>query len=59
MTDEYKALATLTIKDGGQLSQRRIHEIAEWLREQAKGLLKEGHLYNARYRARFLVKDGK
>ncbi len=59
MSDEYKALAVLTIKDAGKLSQRRIHEIAEWLREQAKGLLKEGQLYNPRYRARFSTKDGK
>jgi hypothetical protein len=59
VTTEYKALATLTITDAGKISQRQMHEIADWLRGKAKDLIKEGHLYNPRYRARFLVKNGK
>lgn len=49
-----KTAAIVTIKDASAMSPEGKKEIAEWLRRQAKQLLKEGHNYSGRFTARYL-----
>ncbi len=49
------ALAVLTIREAEIMPIERRKEIAEWLRKQAKGLLKQGSKYTNRFTARFIV----
>ena len=52
-TDGYVTDATLVIHGAGAMSSEGRRILAGWLRQQAKHLLKEGHNYAARFRARY------
>jgi len=51
-----KSAAILTIKKASDMSLRGKKDIAEWLRNQAKNLLKHGKLYSDKFTARYLYK---
>lgn len=52
-----KSAAILTIKEPGLMSARGRRTIAEWLRRQAKMLVKDGDRYTeGRFTARYLYK---
>lgn len=53
---EEKSVAVLTIKDAGKMSAKGRNEIAAWLRHCADSLVKDGHNYSRRFRARYLVR---
>lgn len=46
-------VATLTIHGAGEMTDRQLDEIAEWMRAEARRLKLDGHNYSARFRARF------
>lgn len=50
-----RCCAVLTLKDAGEWSPDGRAMIANWLREQAKGLLKDGKNYAPRFRARYMA----
>lgn len=50
-----KALATLTVKDAGEMSDEERKQIAEWLRLRASDLVLNGYNYSKRFRGRYLV----
>lgn len=39
------------------MSEKGKKNIADWLRKQAKDLIKDGHLYSKSVRIRYLFKD--
>jgi hypothetical protein len=45
--------AVLTIHKASEMTPARRREIAEWLRKEAKDILRGGDEYAARYRARY------
>ena len=49
-----KSIATLTIHDAPDLTDEGRRMIAEWLRKQAKIILKESSNLSKRYTARYL-----
>jgi hypothetical protein len=49
-----KCAASITIHDAADMTPKGKKEIAEWLRKQAKMLLKEGDNYPTRFRASYL-----
>lgn len=49
-----KCAASITIHDAADMSFKGKKEIADWLRKQAKMLLKEGDNYSTRFRASYL-----
>lgn len=49
-----KSAAILTIKDAPNMSAKGKKEIAEWLRRQAKMLIKDGDKYAKNFTARYL-----
>lgn len=50
-----RTLAVLTIHDAGDMSPGRRNFLAEWLRDQAKSIKKDGDNYAKRFRARYIV----
>ena len=46
--------ASLTIWEASQMSDKGKKAIAEWLRQQAKNLLKDGKNYSKRFTARYM-----
>ena len=46
-----KCAATLTIHDTAMMTPSGKKEIAEWLKKQAKMIMKEGSNYSTRFRA--------
>jgi hypothetical protein len=54
MEKEKKCAATLTIHEAAMMTPTGKKEIAEWLRKQAKMLVKEGSNYSTRFRASYL-----
>ena len=56
MADNHqRAVATLTIKDAGEMSDAGRADIAGWLRSQADWIEEQGKDYANRFRARKLV----
>jgi len=51
-----KSAAVLTIKNAGNMSKKGKKNIADWLRKQAKALIKDGHLYSKKIIIRYLYK---
>jgi len=49
-----KVVATFTVKDASRKTPEGRRLIAEWLRHCAKALVKDGHNYMPRFRARYL-----
>jgi hypothetical protein len=49
-----KSAAILTIEDAGKMTTAEKKRIAYWLRQQAKGLIKDGHLYAKKTTIRYL-----
>jgi hypothetical protein len=49
-----KSAAILTIKDAPNMSEKGKKEVAEWLKRQAKMLIKEGDNYAKNFTARYL-----
>jgi hypothetical protein len=52
-----KVAAVLTINRASDMTKKNKNNIADWLRKQAKALIKDGHLYSKRIRIRYLYKD--
>jgi hypothetical protein len=52
-----KSAAVLTIKDAGNMTPEGRKEVADWLRQCAKTLVKHGKDYAPRFRARYLYRD--
>jgi len=51
-----KPIAILTLKAPGKMEQKRRHDIAEWLRQHADELEKNGALYTDRtFTGRYLL----
>ena len=48
------AAAILTIWEASNMSDKGKKAIAEWLRQQAKNLLKDGKNYSKRFTARYM-----
>lgn len=48
--------AVLTLKGADKWSKDGRAMIANWLREQAKGLLRDGHNYAPRFRAHYMAR---
>jgi hypothetical protein len=55
----YKSAAILTIKDADKITKKGKKDIADWLRKQAKALIKDGHLYHKKIIIRYLYSDKK
>lgn len=51
-----ESAAILTIKDASKMSDKGRKAIAEWLRQNAKYLIKYGKEYNGSFRARYIYK---
>jgi len=52
-----KSAAILTVHGLGRMNPKGRKDIAEWLRQQAKNFIKDGHLYSdGRFTARYLYK---
>jgi len=58
MENETKSAATLTIKEADRMTEDGRKEVADWLRAQADSLEEGGHDYAARFRARYMFRDG-
>lgn len=54
-----KSAAILTIKDAANMTKKGKKNIADWLRKQAKALIKDGHLYHKKIVIRYLYSDKK
>jgi hypothetical protein len=54
-----KSAAILTIKDAANMSKKGKQDIANWLRKQAKALIKDGHLYHKKIVIRYLYSGRK
>jgi hypothetical protein len=52
-----KAAAFIKIKDAGNMNKKGRRDIANWLRKEAKALVKDGHLYGRNIIIRYLYKD--
>lgn len=50
-----RCCAVLTLKGAGDWSPDGCRMIAEWLRAHAKALIKDGHNYAPRFRARYMA----
>ncbi len=50
-----KIIARLTIQDAETMTKERRQEIAQWLRENAKSILKDGDKYSKRFISRFII----
>ena len=51
---EEKCAATLTVHQAGDMSKEGRKAIAEWLRLQAKSIIKDGEKYSKRYTAKYM-----
>ncbi len=49
-----KVAASITIHDAAKMTPKGRKDIANWLRQQAKNLLKESSNYSTRFRASYL-----
>ena len=54
-----KCAATLVLIRPDAMSVSGKKDIAAWLREQAKNLVKDGHLYDKRFTARYMYREAK
>lgn len=52
----YKSAAVLTVFGAGRMTAKGRRDIAGWLREHAKFLLKHGAEYSERFRGRYLYR---
>jgi len=52
-----KAAAILTIRDAANMSEKGRKDIVDWIRQQAKDLIKYGDDYSGTMRARYLYED--
>ena len=48
--------AVLTIKKAGELTSAEQRTLADWLKDQAKSLMKDGDNYSSRFIARFYAR---
>jgi hypothetical protein len=51
-----KSAAVLTVFEANKMTWDGRQLVAEWLRKQAKALIKDGHLYGKVMRARYFYK---
>jgi hypothetical protein len=54
-----ESAAILTIKEANNMTKKGKKQIANWLRQQADNLEKDGHLYAENFRARYLYATNK
>jgi len=54
--EQEKSAAILTIKDANNMTPKGRKQVAEWLKEEAKNLIKHGKDYNKRFTARYIYK---
>lgn len=52
-----KSAAIVTIREAERMTPRGRRDIAEWLRRQARALIKDGPLYARRFTARYIYLD--
>ena len=52
---EERCCAVLTLKGAGEWTPEGRRHIAEWLRQKARDLVKDGHNYSPRFRARYMA----
>jgi hypothetical protein len=50
-----KVIATLEIKNAAKMTEEGRKEVADWLKEQAKELIKDGKDYAKRFRSCYMV----
>jgi len=50
-----KSCATLTLKGANDWTPEGRKLVAEWLRQHARDLLKDGHNYTPRFRGRYMA----
>lgn len=48
-------IAQLEIRKADSMTEKGRRDIARWLRAQAKALVDEGHEYDPKFKARYLV----
>jgi hypothetical protein len=49
-----KVAAVITIRNADKMSKEGRKEVADWLKETAKSLVKDGHLYSGEIRFRYM-----
>lgn len=57
LPSKVKSAAVLTVRDAPNMTPEGKKAIAEWLRKQAKMLVKEGKNYSKRFTARYLYPE--